>query len=579
MAYSVRDGASQSFPSYWSSVSTEWHDQSRGGSRWSCRSVKEVLLNRPRASTNIFRTHTEPPVSAGLTATLANPQGSFACEATPTSCRDDATANTTLPTLEEPLKCADSDRTDVPTASLESEAVPLQENTTESANATGVAIPSDSAGHLVNKAEPVLRLSKNLYISPNKRTDCLAQKLWTEHIKDRLNAELWHALRKERCLQEFVMAGSRPDSLRASVVITCCGEAAAKRVRKVVKNLKWLRDFDVPCAVVVDAIHLYSQELQQDRYHTPIIEAQLPPNPTTLCGERIRKRSPPDGQGPFCTLGGLILVEGFAFGITVEHAFHGEFEDSGLRIADDDVLEPGPGSPYGGDEASGSPFVSFDCESNDDASEDSLWSQNEPARLPYVGATDQGHDDPTAHSGEEYREGIVYRRIGKALPSIGRDGLIIQYSGDWALIDIDDPSCFFLNKIKLPGQTEPKVIEDVVPEGHQAEGHVDVVLVGGGVSSGWLTSSPTLFKVGDLVMDTRLIIMDDKLGKHACSLPECDFRANGMSLYSLRGFWSLGFTRRQTLRTCHWREGASTVGLHGADTPDNAGNQSGLRNQ
>ena len=548
-------------------------------SKWSYRSVKEVLLNTPRASTKIFRAHTEPPVLADLTDNLANPQGSFVCEATPTSCQDVATANTTLPTLEEPLKCADSDRTDIPTASLENEAVPLREKATESANATGVAILSDSAGHLVDEAEPVLRLSKSLYISPNMRTDYSAQELWTEHIKDRLNAELWHALRKERCLQEFVMAGSRPDSLRASVVITCCGKAAAKRVQKVVKNLKWLRDFDVPCAVVVDTIHLYSQQLQQDRHLTPIIEAQLPPNPTTLCGGRIRKRSPPDSQGPFCTLGGLILVEGFAFGITAEHAFHGVFEDSGHRIADEDVLESDADSLYGDDEISGSPFVSFDCESNGDTSENSFQPQHEPTQLPYVGTTNQGHDDPTAHSSEEYREGMVYQRIGKALPSIRRDGLIIQYSGDWALVDIDDPSCFFPNKIKLPGQAEPKIIEDMVSEGHQAEGHVDVVLGGGGVSSGRLISSPTLFKVGGLVMDTRLIIMDNKLGKHACSLPECDFCADGMSLYSLRGFWSLGFTRRQTLRTCHWRKRASAVGLHGANTPDNARNQTGFRNR
>jgi ankyrin repeat protein len=338
------------------------------------------------------------------------------------------------------------------------------------------------------------------------------------------------------------MAGSRPDSLRASVVITCCGEAAAKRVRKVVKTMKWLRDLDVPCAVVVDTIYLfYSQQLQQDGHLTPIIEAQLPPNPTTLCGRRIRKKSLPDSQGAFCTLGGLILVEGFAFGITVEHAFHGGFEDSGLRIADEDALESGADSSYGDDEISRSPFVSFDRESNVDTSENSFQSQHEPARLPYVDATDQRRDNPTPHSSEEYDEGMVYRRIGKALPSIGRDGLTTQCSYDWTLIDIDDPSCFFPNKIKLPGQTEPKVIEDVVPEGLQAEGHVDVVLVGGGVSSGRLTSSPTLFKVGDLVMDTRLIIMDDKLGKHVYGLPdaifmltECYFTAYGDS-----GAWVL----------------------------------------
>lgn len=575
MAHSVRDGASQSLSGYWS---TEWHDQRRGVSKWSYRSVKELLLNTPRTSPKNFPTHTEPPLSADLTAILADPQGPFVCEAAPTNCRDVATANTTPLTPEESLKHADGDTTDISIAPLENEAVPPPGNGAESVNAAGVAIPSDSAGHLVSETEPIIKLSGGLYISPSRRIDCSAQELWTEHIKDRLSAELWHALRKERCLQEFMMAGSRPDSLRASVVITCCGGAAAKRVRKVVKNLKWLRDFNVPCAVVVDTINLYSQELQQDGHLTPIIEAQLPPNPTTLCGRRIRKRPPPDSQGPVCTLGGLILVEGFAFGITVEHAFREGFEDSGLRIADEDILESGADSSYGDDENSESPFVSFDRGSNDDASENSFRSQHESAQLPCVGATDQGRDDPTAHSSEEYYGGMVYRRIGKALPSIGRDRLIIQNSGDWALIDINDPSCFFPNKIELPGKTELKVIEDMVPEGHQAEGHVDVVLVGG-VSSGWLTSSPTLFKAGDLVMDTRLIIMGNKLGKHACNLPECDFRANDMSLYSLRGFWSLGFARRQTLRTCHWGEGVSAVGLHGANTADYAGNQTGVRNQ
>ena len=391
------------------------------------------------------------------------------------------------------------------------------------------------------------------------------------------NAELWHALRKERCIQEFIMAGPRPNCLRASVVITCCGKSAAKRVRKVVKRLKWLKDFDVPCAVVVDTVHLYSQE-HQTGDPTSTIEAQLPPNPTTLCGRRIRKFSLQDNPGPFCTLGGLILVEGFPFGMTVEHTFEAGFEVSGFQGAYESQIVTS-GDLSSDDAESESPFISFDDENDGDTFENSFQPLHESSGLPDVVPIDPGYDDPVAHQHQENLKAVVYRRIGKALPSMRRDELDIRHSSDWALIEIDDPSCFFPNKVKLPSQNEPKIIEDMVPEDFQAEGHVDVVLVGRGGASGRLISSPTSFKVGNSVMDTRLIIMDNKLGKHACSLPEYDFCADGMSFYSLRGFWSLGFTRRQTLRTCHWRKRASAMGLHGANSPDNARNQTGFRNR
>ena len=152
MAHSVRGGASQS----------------RSVSKWSYSSVKELLLS---ASTKTFPTHTEPPVSTEFTATLANPQCPFVCEAIPTSYRDVATANTAPPTLEEPPGHADGDRPDIPTVSLENGGVPLLEDATEGANATGVATLSNSTGHLADEAELVFRLSKNLYISPNMRTD------------------------------------------------------------------------------------------------------------------------------------------------------------------------------------------------------------------------------------------------------------------------------------------------------------------------------------------------------------------------------------------------------------------------
>lgn len=504
---------------------TEVQKQSRGVSKLSYHYVKELLLGAPRAPTTIIPSELDAAAPTVFTATAGSRQGHLRSTIAPTG-----TAN--APTLEEPIQFTDGNNTNTPAALQENAVVPPHAHATESANATNETIASDAAVCRVSEPSPVLKLAANFYISPNMRTDSSSQELWTEQIKDRLNAELLHALRKERCIQEFIMAGPRPNCLRASVVITCCGESAAKRVRKVVKRLKWLKDFDVPCAVVVDTVHLYSQEHQQTGDPTPTIEAQLPPNPTTLCGQRIRKCSLQDNPGPFCTLGGLILVEGFPFGMTVEHTFEVGFEVSGLQGAHEDQL--GTIGDLSSDHTeSESPFISFDDENDGDTFENSFQPLHESTGLPNVVPIDSGCDEPVAHQHQEDLEGVVYRRIGKVLPSIRRDEVAVRHSNDWALVEIDDPSSFLLNEIKLPTQNASMIIGDMVSEHFQDEGHVYVVLASGVVRAGWLMPSPVSFKVGNSVMDTRLIILIANLVSFPALYPNAHVCTNGMSFHSL----------------------------------------------
>jgi hypothetical protein len=511
---------------------TEVQKQNRGVSKWSYHYVKELLLSAPRAPKTIFPPELDTTAPTEFTVTAGSRQGHLRSTIEPTSREGVATGTANAPTPDEPIQFTDGNKTDTPAALQENAVVPPHAHAAESANATDETIPSDTAVRRIGKPSPTLKLSKNFYISPNMRTDYRSQELWTEQIKDRLSAELWHALRKERCIQEFIMAGPRPNCLRASVVITCCGESAAKRVRKVVKRMKWLKDFDVPCAVVVDMVHLYSQEHQQTRDPTSTIEAQLPPNLTTLCGQRIRKCALQDNPGPFCTLGGLILVEGFPFGMTVEHPFEAGFEVSGLQGACEDQIGTN-GDISSDDGESESPFISFDDENDGDTFENSFQPLHESTRLPNVMPLDSGCDDPAAHQHQEDLEGVIYCRIGKVLPSIRRDEVAVRHTNDWTLVEIDDPSCFLLNEIKLPTQNASIIIKDMVPEHFQDEGHVYVVLASGGVRAGWLMPSPVSFKVGNSVMDTRLIILDSKLGELSCFVPECHVCTNGMSFHSL----------------------------------------------
>ena len=265
---------------------TDLYQPNHGGSKWSFSYVKELLLSAPRAPTTISPPNTgttasteltaateltasteltaaiELAAATELTAIFSSSQIPSTTSVTPASSEAVSIATADALALENGLKRTEGPGTEIPTESQVRVAALPHGNAAGSASPTDAAVPTDSAGRRVYEAATVLKLSKSLYISPNMKADSKSQEVWTRQIKDRLNAELWHALRTERCLQEFVMIGPRPDCLRASVLITCCGESAAKRVRKVVKGLKWLRDFDVPCAVVVDKIHLYSKNWQ-----------------------------------------------------------------------------------------------------------------------------------------------------------------------------------------------------------------------------------------------------------------------------------------------------------------------------
>jgi hypothetical protein len=491
------------------------YQRNHEGSKWSYSYIKELLLSAPRAPTTISSSTADMTEPAELTDISTSPQNPSVPTAAPTHSEDVATDSAIASTRPDAPTHAGGAAAEGSAASQGERVAPLSGNTDRSADATNVTVARDFEADAMTSQ--IIKLQKNLYISPSMKTDSKSQELWTRHIKDRLNAELWHALRTERCVQEFMMIGSRPDCLKASVVITCCGESATKRVRKVVKRLKWLRDFDVPCAVVVEMVDLYSHH-QRTTGHTPGIEAQLPPDPTTLCGVHIRNYF--CGPGPVCTLGGLILVEGYPFGLTVEHAFQADLENSDPQNANEDQLSSGADDICDDDEPAESPFVSFGNESDSPTSQNSLQSLLECPQLPNFGVTGPGHDGQAAHPDETGLKDMVYSRIGNALPSIGRNALVVHPSSDWALIEIDDPSYFFLNEIKLPGRDASIIIEDVVSDDFQTEGQVHLILARGGVRAGWLMSSPALLKAGNSVMDTRLIIMDRKLGEPPSGVSE-----------------------------------------------------------
>jgi hypothetical protein len=523
-------------------IRAELHQHSRGGSKWSYSYVKELLLSAPRAPTTIPASPTETTASTELTVISASPQAPLTSTAAPKNPDAIGTAATIASeeaeyastTINAPTGIIDT-YSSIPAISTEAETVPTFPSPLRDFETRDVSGQSTAAGHPVNEAASVFKLQKDLYVSPNMKTDSKSQEIWAQHIKERLNAELWHALRTERCLQEFLMIGSRPDCLRASVVITCCGEPAAKKVRKVVKRLKWLRDLDVPCAVVVDKIHLYSQGRQlQTGELTARIEAEVPPHPKTLCGVHIRPCSWQNNRRPLCTLGGLILLGGVPFGLTAGHAFIPGFEISEFQSPNKDDICSSLDAPYDDRESSQSPFVSFDDDGDSDTFHDSAHSLPEPTQLSDPATPVLESVDQTAGSNQTSDlQDMVFRRIGDAMPWTRRPGLALQARTDWTLIRVDDPSCFLLNQMKLQGQDASTVVEDFVLEDFENEGPVIVLLARDRTRKGWLLPSPALLKVGNLVMDTRLIVLEENLGELPCGASKENIWANGVPSHRL----------------------------------------------
>ncbi|KAL9039092.1 MAG: hypothetical protein Q9180_002736 [Flavoplaca navasiana] len=247
--------------------------------------------------------------------------------------------------IEAPEKEANSTNT---TTTADAQAADAQALTGQSIGATSVL-----------SSQKVFAVQK-FYVSPSKPMDKELQDVWCNEIFDRLNQTLRVAIPTGTCLQEFMHLGKRPTALKPALVINCGDVHVKRQVEKTFKKQIWLQDLlksrGIMFVALVVKISLSAGPIQSHAKTNNLTEAyaiHLAPFALTSCGSSCFIRVNDGQPHRSCTLGGVIVVNGAAVGLTAGHPFRSF--DKHLSSSSNQVTED-PDDDSSSD-ASSEPFV------------------------------------------------------------------------------------------------------------------------------------------------------------------------------------------------------------------------------
>jgi hypothetical protein len=184
-------------------------------------------------------------------------------------------------------------------------------------------------------------------------SECMTTE-WQDVVRIRLMGDLWavlqslpHSLPRERTVieAELVMMGqstrlSDQVEMIPTVLIRCGGKRCQKAVANAVDDLEYLKNFSRGRIVVHRQPPRFASNQGNDAgpstrsIHSPegstIVEVGVLSN-LSACGLRIKTKHL--GLDRFCTLGGLIQVNGKVYGLTTAHALVSSSDESSSCIA------------------------------------------------------------------------------------------------------------------------------------------------------------------------------------------------------------------------------------------------------
>lgn len=145
------------------------------------------------------------------------------------------------------------------------------------------------------------------------------QALWIEKIQKRLAMELLASVRTGGWVLEFCLIGKAHDDLKPYIVVTCIEKKTKWEVEKVCKSFLWLRETMKRHRIRLITFHATTRlSAAFGRAAHEYLGIMFSGNPRTYCGGVIPP--PLADNGPYCTLGGLIMVDGIVFALTAGHA-------------------------------------------------------------------------------------------------------------------------------------------------------------------------------------------------------------------------------------------------------------------
>lgn len=392
--------------------------------------------------------------------------------------------------------------------------------TTSTTTATEISTAATSVFSL-----PSIFTVQKLFVSPNMPMEENIQAIWIRQIRSRLSAELLHSISKGTCVQEFMMVGKRPDTLKPTLLITCGDAATKKKVEKTFKSQGWLRELlkvnRIMFIALVAKTPLSAGPASIDSSEMKLSESyavqHLPSGVTTSCGLGLQISSADNSVQQHCTLGGLLLINGEIMGLTAGHPFPKFKHD----LIQQEFLEAAQVKDDSSDEecstTSSEPFI-FNDNDNVDASDDFA---------AFTVSLHENADIPLASiDGPLHRQHIA---LGSFLPSIKENlsvDVILPISTPKNIMSVESPHNFhdwaLLQTLPLSVKSQPNKIahinprHDILIEGtadSSACGEVTIAIAGIGPRLGYLHSSSATMKVNESVLDVRLLTLERVLRK------------------------------------------------------------------
>ena len=366
---------------------------------------------------------------------------------------------------------------------------------------------------------PQIFTIQKYYVSPAMAIDEKIQNIWAREIKPRLSAILLHDIPAGTCVQEFMMAGKRIEALKPTLTITCGDSVTRKRVEKTFKSQRWLQELLKTNGITFIALvaktplsagpakHLLgSLIIDRDTAACP-----LPFEARTSCGHGLIANI--DTQ-QYCTLGGLLMVNGEILGLTARHPFESHEADQGSgqpepldmardtnHISDDNISE-----------TSNELFV-FNGDDSDTCSASSVSSVS----LPEDVVPDSTSSNRTSYA--QTRNELTLSYADRYFPIMRLPAPMgtssyheYRESYDWVLLEaLPLPIITRPNKIAHIDPRHDVLVEEVVTG--PAFGDVTIIIASIGPQLGCLHSSPATMKVEKTVLNVQLITLERALRK------------------------------------------------------------------
>lgn len=351
----------------------------------------------------------------------------------------------------------------------------------------------------------IREVEKGVFAAPKMTMEPQDRLAW-DKIQPKLQDTIFNTFRPRKDLDdtiscEFMMGGPSPTRLTPTVFLVCCHELYRKQLRSILKRQKWMRAYKYQCVVIVDTLEDLSLRNSDNTEGATqlLVEALVPSGHTSWCGLKARAHSG-IGQQPFTfTIGGILLIDGEAFALTVKHGIERliSVDAASSNDSDDDDYAM---------EKSSSPFINFqDTGSNqtqDHAeAESSASSFDSQIMAPQICSSLMDSAVPS-HFGPCHASCTVISTY-----SLGRL--------DWSLLKVE-PRCetsssSLVNTLVTPNHDHIE-IKSFLDRPDMTGGEVWINAGSSGPVKGWLVDRPALLQRHGRSFEVLQVIPDQPLG-------------------------------------------------------------------